>query len=125
MVTDLLPEPVGVEAPNGSSPLVFVSDHAGSAVPRGLGDLGLDEAERARHIGWDIGVYGVTTALASALDAVYVFQLFAARDRLQPSPRQLGLDPRRQRRDPDSCKRAPLDRGAPRPGGRHPAPSSS
>jgi predicted N-formylglutamate amidohydrolase len=74
MVTDLLPEPVGVEAPNGSSPLVFVSDHAGSAVPRGLGDLGLDEAERARHIGWDIGVHRVTTALASALDARYVLQ---------------------------------------------------
>jgi predicted N-formylglutamate amidohydrolase len=80
-VTDLLqpgdPEPVGVEMPHGSSPLVFVPDHAGRAVPRRLGDLGLDEAERARHIGRDIGVYGVTTALASALDAVYVFQPYS------------------------------------------------
>jgi predicted N-formylglutamate amidohydrolase len=80
-VTDLLqpgdPEPVGVEMPHGSSPLVFVSDHAGRAVPRRLGDLGLDEAERARHIGWDIGVYGVTTVLASALDAVYLFQPYS------------------------------------------------
>jgi len=47
-VTDLLqsddPQPVGVEIPHGSSPLVFVSDHAGRAIPRRLGDLGLDEA---------------------------------------------------------------------------------
>jgi len=80
-VIDLLqsddPQPVGVETPHGSSPLVFVSDHAGRAIPRRLGDLGLDEAERARHIGWDIGVYGVTSALARALDAVYVFQPYS------------------------------------------------
>jgi predicted N-formylglutamate amidohydrolase len=69
------PEPVGVETPQGACPLVFVSDHA--AVPRRLGDLGVDEAERARHIGWDIGVYGVTSALARALDAVYVFQPYS------------------------------------------------
>ena len=71
------PEPVGVETPHGSSPLVFVSDHAGRAMPRRLGDLGLDEAERRRHIGWDIGAYGVTTALARTLDAVYVFQPYS------------------------------------------------
>ncbi len=69
--------PVGVESPNGSSPLVFVSDHAGRAIPAALGVLGLDEAERSRHIGWDIGIYGVTTALARALDAVYVFQPYS------------------------------------------------
>ena len=71
------PEPVGVETPQGACPLVFVSDHAGRAVPRRLGDLGVDEAEGARHIGWDIGVYGVTSALARALDAVYVFQPYS------------------------------------------------
>lgn len=64
-------DPVVVETPNGSSPLVFVSDHAGRA-PGALGDLGLDEAERSRHIGWDIGICGVTTELARGLDAVYV-----------------------------------------------------
>ena len=71
------PEPVGLEARDGSSPLVLVADHAGRAVPRRLGDLGLDERERARHIGWDIGVHGVTSALARALDAVYVFQPYS------------------------------------------------
>ena len=70
-------EHVGVETPQGACPLVFVSDHAGRAVPRRLGDLGVDEAERARHIGWDIGVYGVTSAFARALDAVYVFQPYS------------------------------------------------
>jgi predicted N-formylglutamate amidohydrolase len=69
-VTDLLqpgdPEPAGVEMPHGSSPLVFVPDRAGRAVPCRLGDLGLEDAARARH--------SVTTALASALDARYVLQ---------------------------------------------------
>jgi predicted N-formylglutamate amidohydrolase len=80
-MTDFLqpgdPEPVGVESPEGSSPLVFVSDHAGRALPRSLGDLGVDEAERGRHVGWDIGVYGVTTVLARMLDAVYVSQPYS------------------------------------------------
>lgn len=71
------PAPFGIENEGGSSPILFVSDHAGRAIPQRLGDLGLAEAERARHIGWDIGIYGVTTALARELDAAYVFQPYS------------------------------------------------
>jgi len=65
------------ENPSGKSPILFVSDHAGRAIPKALGDLGLDDAERARHIGWDIGIYGVTTRLAAALDATYVYAAYS------------------------------------------------
>ena len=71
------PQPWGVENPEGASPILFVSDHAGRAIPRALGDLGLEEVELGRHIGYDIGIYGVTTHLARALGATYVFQPYS------------------------------------------------
>ncbi|MEF2548184.1 N-formylglutamate amidohydrolase [Aurantimonas sp. E1-2-R+4] len=71
------PAPVGVENPGGASPILFVSDHAGVAIPAALGTLGLDATQLARHIAYDIGIYGVTTRLARALDAAYVFQPYS------------------------------------------------
>ena len=68
------PAPVMVLNPDGASPLMFTADHAGRTIPAALGDLGLPDAERARHIGWDIGIWGVTTRLATALDAVAIGQ---------------------------------------------------
>lgn len=71
------PPAFGVENEAGASPILFASDHAGRTIPKRLGDLGLDETERTRHIAYDIGVYGVTTDLARALDATYVFQPYS------------------------------------------------
>lgn len=71
------PSAVGLENASAKSPILFISDHAGRAVPKRLGTLGLDEAERSRHIGWDIGIYGVTTNLARSLGATYVFQPYS------------------------------------------------
>ena len=71
------PAPFGVENADGPSPILFVSDHAGRAIPLRLGTLGLDEAERARHISYDIGIYGVTTALAREMGAEYIFQPYS------------------------------------------------
>lgn len=71
------PPAVGVENEAGLSPILFASDHAGRAIPKRLGTLGLDETERERHIAYDIGIYGVTTDLARALDATYVFQPYS------------------------------------------------
>ena len=71
------PIPFGIENADAASPIVFASDHAGRAIPARLGNLGLEETELARHIGWDIGIYGVTHALARTLDAVYVFQPYS------------------------------------------------
>ena len=71
------PKPVGVENPRGASAILFVADHAGRAIPRQLGDLGLPEAELSRHIGHDIGIHGVTTKLARNLNAAYIFQPYS------------------------------------------------
>lgn len=71
------PPAFGIENPEGQSSILFVSDHAGRLIPKRLGTLGLDEAERSRHIGYDIGIYGVTTGLARNLDATYIFQPYS------------------------------------------------
>ncbi|MCH4090486.1 N-formylglutamate amidohydrolase [Acetobacter sp.] len=56
------------------SPLLLVSDHAGQAIPSVLGDLGVSEDERARHIGWDIGIDGVGRKLAALTGALLIEQ---------------------------------------------------
>lgn len=71
------PEPFGIENGDGPSPILFVSDHAGRSVPQRLGTLGLPEDELGRHIGYDIGIYGVTSPLARMLGATYVFQPYS------------------------------------------------
>ena len=52
------PPAYGVVNPDGGSPYVLLCEHASPRIPRRLGDLGLPEAERLRHIGWDIGAGG-------------------------------------------------------------------
>lgn len=71
------PAPVSIYNQGGASPLLLVADHAGNLMPRALGDLGVSEAERARHIGWDIGIAGVSRRLADALDAVLIQQNYS------------------------------------------------
>lgn len=71
------PHPFDVENAEGTSPILFVSDHAGRAIPRQLGDLGLPDEELSRHIGYDIGIYGVTSELARTLNATYIFQPYS------------------------------------------------
>lgn len=71
------PEPVGLLRTEAEGPIVLLGDHAGRAVPRRLGTLGLPEDELSRHIGWDIGIHGVSTRLSEALDAPYVFQRYS------------------------------------------------
>ena len=58
----------------GGSPFLLAADHAGKRLPRRLGDLGISAAELARHIGWDIGIWGVTTRLADALGTLAIGQ---------------------------------------------------
>jgi len=67
----------GIENPARAADILFLSDHAGRAIPAKLGKLGLDEAELSRHIGYDIGIYGVTSQLARAIGATYIFQPYS------------------------------------------------
>lgn len=56
----------------GTSPFVFVCDHASHHIPAKYGDMGLTEAERLSHIAWDPGALAVSTALSDLLDAPLV-----------------------------------------------------
>ena len=63
------PPPYNVFNPDGASPYLLLCEHASNRIPRALGDLGLPEAERRRHIAWDIGVSALSLHLSRTLDA--------------------------------------------------------
>ena len=71
------PPPVRVLRGQGQSRLFLTADHAGRAIPRSLGRLGVPEPELERHIAWDIGIAGVTERLSAALDATAVLQTYS------------------------------------------------
>jgi predicted N-formylglutamate amidohydrolase len=71
------PAPFTVERPDARSGYVVASDHAGCALPRALLDLGVPEAERLRHIGWDLGIAGVARRLSAHLDAFLILQTYS------------------------------------------------
>jgi predicted N-formylglutamate amidohydrolase len=53
----------------GTSPFVFVCDHASNRIPPDYGDLGLSAIDRLRHIAWDPGALAVSLQLSDILDA--------------------------------------------------------
>jgi predicted N-formylglutamate amidohydrolase len=63
--------------PNGDSPFLLVCDHAGRRIPRRLGDLGVSESERRRHIAWDVGIEPVVRFMADELDAHAIMQPYS------------------------------------------------
>src|SRR5207248_8275344 len=71
------PLPVRVLRPEGRSDFLLTADHAGRAIPRRLGMLGLPHSELVRHIAWDIGIAGVTDRMAETLDAAAVLQSYS------------------------------------------------
>jgi predicted N-formylglutamate amidohydrolase len=66
-----------IENPAGASPYLIICDHAGRQIPRRLGDLGLSDNDRQRHIAWDIGAGAVAVALAHSLDACAILQTYS------------------------------------------------
>lgn len=60
-----------------TSPFLLLGDHAGREVPPALAQLGLPEADLARHIGWDIGVSALGQRLAGSLDATFISQRYS------------------------------------------------
>ena len=63
------PDAVEVLNEAGRSPFVLACEHASNHIPAEYHKLGLDDAELARHIAWDIGAASVTRALSKRLDA--------------------------------------------------------
>ncbi|WP_310541322.1 N-formylglutamate amidohydrolase [Phenylobacterium sp.] len=71
------PSPVHVTNAGGVCPLVLIGDHAGRAIPKGLGGLGLTAADMDTHIAWDIGIGGLGDRLAERLDACFIRQTYS------------------------------------------------
>jgi predicted N-formylglutamate amidohydrolase len=71
------PDPVVFDNEAGPSALFLTCDHAGRAIPRRLGRLGLPEAETVRHIAWDIGIGAVGERLSQLLDAACIRQVYS------------------------------------------------
>lgn len=71
------PHPVSIVNANGASPFLLIGDHAGSAIPLALGNLGVSQADRARHIAIDIGVQGLGEKLATLMDATFISQRYS------------------------------------------------
>jgi predicted N-formylglutamate amidohydrolase len=69
--------PVHETNASGASPFLFTCDHYGRLLPEKLGDLGLPESERVRHIAWDIGIAGVAERMAMLCDAHLVSQRYS------------------------------------------------
>ncbi|WP_316978179.1 N-formylglutamate amidohydrolase [Shumkonia mesophila] len=63
--------------PDGRSGFFLLACHAGRAIPRSLGTLGLDEAALAAHIGWDIGAADIVRRLSPRLDAPAVLATYS------------------------------------------------
>ena len=61
----------------GAARLLLLGDHAGRAIPRALGSLGLNAGDLDRHIAWDIGVDALGRTLSAALDAVFIAQRYS------------------------------------------------
>lgn len=87
--------------------LLFVCDHARSAIPARYENLGLSEAQLSRHIAYDIGMEPLTRALAHKLSAPAVISTYS----------RLLLDPNRGEDDPTVLMR--LSDGAVVPGNRY------
>ena len=77
IIDDDEPSPVIIDTKNGGSPFLIVCDHAGRAIPRRLGTLGLSDKDLARHISWDIGAGEVARLLSVKLDAVCLRQFYS------------------------------------------------
>jgi len=90
------PPPVEVLNPGGAARVVLACEHAGRAIPRRLGDLGLAPAEMDRHIAWDIGAAAVARRMAAGLDACLVLQRYS----------RLVVDCNRPREAPDAIPTA-------------------
>lgn len=85
-------DPVEIEGAARPGRWVITCDHAMNRVPRAVagGDLGLPQADMARHIAYDPGALGVARALAEALDSPLAYATFS----------RLVIDPNRGEDDP-------------------------
>jgi predicted N-formylglutamate amidohydrolase len=61
----------------GKGDVFLLACHAGRAIPRCLGTLGLDATALSAHIGWDIGAADIVRRLSPQLDAPAVLATYS------------------------------------------------
>lgn len=71
------PDPVAWLRKDSRSPLLLVCEHAGRAIPRALGDLGVPQSIIDSHRGWDIGAADLARRLSDSLDAPLLLQRYS------------------------------------------------
>jgi predicted N-formylglutamate amidohydrolase len=71
------PPPFEIVRPHATSRVVLTCDHASKRLPAALGTLGIDAADLATHIGWDIGAADVARTLSALLDATLVLTSYS------------------------------------------------
>lgn len=84
------PPPYTVHNPHGQAPVLVLVDHASNTMPARLGDMGVSQADRQRHIAYDIGIAAVSRRMAALLDAPAIVHGYS----------RLMLDPNRGPDDP-------------------------
>ena len=71
------PPPFEIVNEDADHPIALVCEHAGKAIPKGLGSLGLDETALDDHIAWDIGAGRLTRLLAEHFGATAILQPYS------------------------------------------------
>ena len=84
--------PYQIEGLDRPAHVVLICDHAANTVPDFVngGDLGMDPADMARHIAYDVGALGLSRHLAKLMNAPLVYSNFS----------RLVIDPNRGEDDP-------------------------
>lgn len=78
LLNSLDPQPVrSIVFSSSKTPFVLIGDHAGTAIPQSLGDLGLSSRDRSRHIAVDLGVERLGRLLSRSLEAPFIWQAYS------------------------------------------------
>ena len=77
LLSDLDPNPVELVNETSKAPVLFLCEHAGRAIPKMLGTLGLNEKTLMSHRGWDIGAEALARNLANRLNAPLILQRYS------------------------------------------------
>ena len=62
---------------DGACDVLLVCEHASNFIPDCFANLGLSEAQRLSHVGWDIGAAELARALSDSLDAALLVQRYS------------------------------------------------
>ncbi|WP_157928915.1 N-formylglutamate amidohydrolase [Pararhizobium haloflavum] len=71
------PDPTEILYREAQSDFFLICEHAGRMIPGALGDMGLGEDDRRRHIAWDIGARQLAVALSQRLGCPLYMQRYS------------------------------------------------